>query len=94
MISRPEVMYSCRTLAKPILHDTMLQLNVLREIQTRSSSELILLEDEEDEAAADQVFGLALVLTRRFFDGFFCCVAFREDGDFRKHRHRFKSVFD
>uniref|UniRef100_A0AAR5PHD2 UBA domain-containing protein n=1 Tax=Dendroctonus ponderosae TaxID=77166 RepID=A0AAR5PHD2_DENPD len=54
IICRPEVMYSCRTLAKPILHDTMLQLNVLREIQMRNSSESILLEDEEDENLTDQ----------------------------------------
>lgn len=50
MISRPEVMYSCKTLAKPILHDTMLQLNIDREINksmnTSHSSEL-LMDDEE-----------------------------------------------
>lgn len=31
-MSRPEIVYNCDTLAKPILHDTVLQLNIVREI--------------------------------------------------------------
>lgn len=52
-ISRPEVLYSCKTQAKPILHDTMLQLNVVREIQMvnglSNDGESFLLEGENEE---------------------------------------------
>lgn len=37
-ISPPEILYSCRSLAKPILHDTMLQVNILREIRVNNES--------------------------------------------------------
>ncbi|KAJ8964860.1 hypothetical protein NQ314_004578 [Rhamnusium bicolor] len=49
-ISRPEVMYNCKTSAKPILHDTMLQLNIDREINkfARQNSESNLLLDEDE----------------------------------------------
>lgn len=51
MISKPEVLYSCKNLAKPILHDTMLQLNIDREIRKYSKGKMdesILLDNEED----------------------------------------------
>ncbi|KAJ8974056.1 hypothetical protein NQ317_002302 [Molorchus minor] len=48
-ICRPEVMYNCKMLAKPILHDTMLQLKIDREmyksLNTADSSESNLLLD-------------------------------------------------
>ncbi|KAF7280409.1 hypothetical protein GWI33_006075 [Rhynchophorus ferrugineus] len=40
MICKPEVLYSCKSLAKPILHDTMMQLNIDREIKKVSKSRL------------------------------------------------------
>ncbi|XP_044753631.1 vacuolar protein sorting-associated protein 13D [Coccinella septempunctata] len=48
---RPEVLYSCNTLAKPILHDTLVKLNIEREV-TRgnldySNESLLPLEDDE-----------------------------------------------
>ncbi|XP_050302982.1 intermembrane lipid transfer protein Vps13D isoform X2 [Anthonomus grandis grandis] len=53
MISRPEVLYSCKSQAKPILHDTMLQLDVVREIPImgvlKSDSDSMLFEDEEEQ---------------------------------------------
>lgn len=53
-MSRPEILYSCATLAKPILHNTVLQLSIIRElshaISTRqhSYSNLFLDDDEND----------------------------------------------
>nr|CAI5831310.1 unnamed protein product [Callosobruchus analis] len=52
-ISKPEVLYSCSSLAKPILYDTMLHLKIDREVckdTTRYSSESNLLLDEDDTA--------------------------------------------
>lgn len=49
--NKPDVLYSCKTLAKPILHDTMLQLKIDREIvkssitKDNSMSNLLLDED-------------------------------------------------
>lgn len=37
-MSRPEIVYNCDTLAKPILHDTVLQLNIVRELYKTPSS--------------------------------------------------------
>ncbi|KAL1513260.1 hypothetical protein ABEB36_002689 [Hypothenemus hampei] len=48
-IIKPEVLYNCKNLAKPILHDTMLQLNVVRAIPLDSDSDSFFLEYEEDE---------------------------------------------
>ncbi|XP_060529289.1 intermembrane lipid transfer protein Vps13D isoform X2 [Cylas formicarius] len=51
IISRPEVLYSCRTLAKPILHDTILQLKIDREINKPlrgDSSENLLIDGDND----------------------------------------------
>lgn len=59
-ISPPEVLYSCRSLAKPILHDTMLQVNILREIRVNNESndldsESFLLESfENDDTSLDR----------------------------------------
>ncbi|CAH1990127.1 unnamed protein product [Acanthoscelides obtectus] len=50
-ISKPEVLYSCSSLAKPILYDTMLHLKIDREVckdMTRYSSESNLLLDDDD----------------------------------------------
>ncbi|XP_071050524.1 intermembrane lipid transfer protein Vps13D isoform X2 [Onthophagus taurus] len=51
LMSRPEVVYSCETLAKPMLHDTILQLNILREIvktkpSRQESNSNLLLDDD------------------------------------------------
>lgn len=52
MICKPEVLYNCKTLAKPILHDTMMQLRIDREniktMNTRHSSESNLLLDDDE----------------------------------------------
>ncbi|KAJ3643178.1 hypothetical protein Zmor_025903 [Zophobas morio] len=52
MISKPEILYSCKSSAKPILHDTVLQLKIEREINkntpTRHSSESNLLLDDDE----------------------------------------------
>nr|XP_015839049.1 PREDICTED: vacuolar protein sorting-associated protein 13D isoform X1 [Tribolium castaneum] len=52
MISKPEVLYSCKSSAKPIIHDTILQLKIEREInktlQTTHSSESNLLFDDDE----------------------------------------------
>ncbi|XP_066151224.1 intermembrane lipid transfer protein Vps13D isoform X2 [Euwallacea fornicatus] len=37
-ITKPHILYSCKSLAKPILHDTMLQLNVLRKIRLNETT--------------------------------------------------------
>ncbi|KAL3268817.1 hypothetical protein HHI36_007913 [Cryptolaemus montrouzieri] len=51
-VVKPEILYNCDTLAKPILHDTLLQLNIERELvkggQTAYSSESNLLMDDDD----------------------------------------------
>lgn len=50
--NKPEVLYNCDTLAKPILHDTVLQLTIDREImpslcgKTESEPNLLLDRDE------------------------------------------------
>lgn len=54
-MSRPEILYSCENLAKPILHDTILQLAIIREIaaplpsRQHSYSNLLLDDDDDDE---------------------------------------------
>lgn len=52
-MARSEILYSCDSFAKPILHDTMLQLNIEREIlqspQSRQHSMQNLLLDNEDD---------------------------------------------
>ncbi|KAJ8920133.1 hypothetical protein NQ315_011790 [Exocentrus adspersus] len=54
-ICRPEVMYSCETLAKPVLHDTMLELKIDRELgtgmSTRHNSDSNLLMDVDEEGS-------------------------------------------
>lgn len=51
-IDKPEVLYSCKSSAKPIVHDTLLQLKVEREIfknmLTAESSESNLLFEEDE----------------------------------------------
>ncbi|RZC42308.1 vacuolar protein sorting-associated protein 13D [Asbolus verrucosus] len=54
MISKPEVLYSCKSSAKPILHDTILQLKIEREMNkslaaTHGSESNLLFDDEENE---------------------------------------------
>jgi vacuolar protein sorting-associated protein 13D len=52
MITKPEILYSCKSSAKPIVHDTVLQLKIQREINknlvTTYSSESNLLFDDDD----------------------------------------------
>jgi vacuolar protein sorting-associated protein 13D len=52
MITKPEILYSCKSSAKPIIHDTVLQLKIQREINknlvTTYSSESNLLFDDDD----------------------------------------------
>jgi vacuolar protein sorting-associated protein 13D len=52
MITKPEILYSCKSSAKPIVHDTVLQLKIQREINknlvTTHSSESNLLFDDDD----------------------------------------------
>lgn len=50
--NKPEILYNCDTLAKPILHDTILQLTIDREIMPclcdKAESEPNLLFDRDD----------------------------------------------
>lgn len=52
-INKSEVLYCCKSLAKPILHDTIVQLSIEREIlcnpQSRHHSLSNLLDDDDDE---------------------------------------------
>ncbi|CAH0555796.1 unnamed protein product [Brassicogethes aeneus] len=83
MIPKPEVLYNCSTLAKPILHDTLIQLVIDREISkplfTRNSSESNLLLDDEESLSLDnnsqsiQIYGnivtaLKVSLTRSQYE--------------------------
>ncbi|CAH1134889.1 unnamed protein product [Ceutorhynchus assimilis] len=54
IISRPEVLYSCKSQAKPILHDTKLQVKLTREIHMGADSESILLEYENEESQLEK----------------------------------------
>lgn len=58
LMNRPEILYSCETLAKPILHDTVLQLSIQREIAcplpSRQQSYANLLLDDDDEEGESQ----------------------------------------
>lgn len=53
-MARSEILYSCDSFAKPILHDTVLQLLIKREILQSSQSRQqslpnLLLDDQEDD---------------------------------------------
>lgn len=60
LTSRPEVLYACDTLAKPILHDTIIELKITREIfykdlcGQQSLSNLLLDEDDDDPMSGSQ----------------------------------------
>lgn len=65
-MNRSEVIYSCETLAKPVLHDTILQLTIDREICQNSQSRQqsfsnLLIDDNEDSTkdsnSTDDAFG-------------------------------------
>lgn len=58
-MARSEILYSCDTFAKAILHDTMLQLNIERETlqspQSRQHSLPNLLLDDDDDQIRSKV---------------------------------------
>lgn len=75
-MSRSEVLYSCETLAKPVLHDTILQLTIDREIcqtsQSRQQSFPNLLMDDNEESmknssSTDDAFGTENLQVRWYY---------------------------
>lgn len=79
MISKPEVLYSCDSFAKPILHDTIVQLNIERHKQTHkhnSDSNWTVDEDEDSnyligdclEISGSVVTALKVSLTRAQYE--------------------------